>query len=374
MAGVLETFNGLLQSNVLFSRTIAENEELNLDLGLEIELLILYLKVNSFNSHLLSLEEHKTIEEIFSGHFVVDRNKIITPTRTITTKELRGIMLKMEHDRYVYNKKIVPFKPVPVKSLPKDATITKIQPGGLIKFPIQELDIRKMVIDGKKEFQATMELNDDTREYVSSVETKYNERMTKAILNVLTGRFSKLEPLDKILLQGHLNIFPFLYSIQNSLKFIDGIELPQSNIGVSRMEYTDEEVKEKDKRLKEILWRIDRIDNQLEHRGPHLSNARIFELENIQKNLQGEYVDEKFDYYMLTQSSRIYNHNLIESIDQAIYENHVELNLKYHDPIITFFAIDYQEGKASFHCSTHLSTFQNLIAMESIKETNKLTK
>jgi hypothetical protein len=372
MSGVLQTYNNLLQSNVLFSYTIANGDDFNLDLGLEIELLILYLKINSSNTHLLALEEHKVIEEIFSGHFVIDRNKVITPTRTITTKELRGIMLKMEHDRYVYSKKIIPLKPV--QRSPKETTITPIRPGSIIKFPIQQTDIKKMVIDGKKEFQTTMELNDDTREYVRTVETQYNEKMTRIILNILTGRFSKLEQLDKILLQGHLNIFPILYSTQNGLKFVDGLELPQSNIGVSRMEYTDEEVKTKDKRIKEILWRIERIDYQLNNRGPHLSAGRIFELENIQKTLQSEYVEEQFAYYTLTQSPRIYNHNLIENIDQAIYENHIELNLKYNDPIITFFAIDYQEGKASFHCSTHLSTFQNLIAAESIKETNKLTK
>ena len=45
MSGVLQTLNGLIQSNTSFSDALASEEEINLDINLEIELLILYLKI-----------------------------------------------------------------------------------------------------------------------------------------------------------------------------------------------------------------------------------------------------------------------------------------------------------------------------------------
>ena len=371
MSGVLQTLNGLIQSNTSFSNALASEEEINLDLNLEIELLILYLKINSSNTRFLSLEDHQVIEDIFSGRFVIDRNKLITKTRTITIKDLRSMMLKMEHERYVSSKNIIHLQPKPDNNPPK---IIPVKSRGIIQFPYQQLDIKKLIIDAKKEFQTTMELNEDTSEYIKTVEAKYNERMTRALLNALTGRFNKLEPLDKKLLQGHLNIYPILYSIQNKLSFVDGLEFQQSNIGISRMEYSDEEVKAKEQRIKELNWREERLKEQLKSKAPRISDFRINELEHLIGMVQEEIVNERFNYYLITQASKVYNHNLVENIDRAIYENHIDLNLKYEDPIITFFAINYQLGKASFHCSTHVSTFQNLIVSGSLKASNELKK
>ncbi len=373
MSGALVTLKRLIKSNLNLKESIKENEEITIDSYLRIELSILYLKVNSFYASNLNLEQQKIINDILSGKFTIIEDKIVTPEKVINLKELRRIILEIERNKYNTRSMVISIISQP-NTIRFSEKPQETKSDNIIRFPVKTIDFKQRLKEAKKVFSTTMEITKETRGYVHSVASKYNSEMTKTILATLNGNISRLDQLDIDLLVAHLSVYPLQYDLDNKLGYVDQFIFPQSSIGVSRMRYVDEFINEQSRHIKDLYWRIEHIKEQISYNqyiGVDREGDRYHKLLD---SYQNEYINQRFSYYTKTQSSTIYNHNLIQNIDRAIRENHVDLNQTYIDPIITFFAMDYSGKKADFHCSMHLSTFSNLITQESLEKIGTLTK
>ena len=364
MRGVLLTLKKLISSNKSFLCALNKDGSIP-DTTIRIELIILYFKINShYNNQLTNL-----INEILSGRFTIDEDKIATEDKTITIKELKRIIEEIEQYKQTPSTQIIRFKP----SI-NEKVIRLNRSNKVVSFPFQKRDSKEEINDARKIFSVTMKYDSETRMYVRYVRNHYNQEMSRAIINALKGNIMRLDEQLRNILLSHLNVYPLIYAEQNDLEYISYLELPQSSIGISRIRYANDTINSREKRAKELYWELEKFKALLEYYAADKESSEYNFYQKIVSSLQNQYIEERFTIYRLSQSREIYNRSLIANIDLAIRENSVSVNTKYRDPVITFFTINYLSKEADFHCSMHLSTFQNLVPNAEQEETLKLEK
>ena len=356
MSGAIVTYQKLLNSNETFFRALKEEERISPDTNLRIELIILYLMINYRYGNFFH-EQALFINELLYGKYTIEEDKVITEDKTVTIKELRRIIIEMENRKYSKKTQVIPFN---------KKTSDKVIPlpnrkNNIIMFPyfIQREAISTK--DAKRIFSSTMQINEDTKVYVSSARSNYNSLMSRAIITTFNGNISRLDKQIQALLEGHLRIYPLLYSIHSSLDVINDISLPQSNIGISRIKYNNDYVRRKEINIQQLQQQMEKLRRLKKIYENDQNSKEYYYYSKLLSSYENQFIEERFSLYKLSQENEIYNRSLIENLERAISENSIEINNKYRDPIVTFFAIDFITKKANFHCSMHLSTFQNLI-------------
>ena len=254
MRGVLLTLKKLISSNKSFLCALNKDGSIP-DTTIRIELIILYFKINShYNNQLTNL-----INEILSGRFTIDEDKIATEDKTITIKELKRIIEEIEQYKQTPSTQIIRFKP----SI-NEKVIRLNRSNKVVSFPFQKRDSKEEINDARKIFSVTMKYDSETRMYVRYVRNHYNQEMSRAIINALKGNIMRLDEQLRNILLSHLNVYPLIYAEQNDLEYISYLELPQSSIGISRIRYANDTINSREKRAKELYWELEKFKALLE--------------------------------------------------------------------------------------------------------------
>lgn len=353
----LETTIHFQNSNHSFYHAILSSTTPIIDIYIKIELLFLHFKREENNVQTLEEEDQKIIEAFLANNYTVSEEKIIFPNHILSIEELYETKRKMDREKgKARAKKIIQ---IPVTNQPDEEPSKEA--GKIIPFTKFYNSLMYTMQERAYIFEVTNRLDSDTIPYVEETEKNASILLENIIEDVLTNHLEKYTQTELLILYAYLSLYPFLeYNKEQMQDQLEKLDIPQSQIGLRKSTYQDDEVEGLTTKLKHLQREHREIETQIAFlQENQIYNHRLKSLYWQMTDNQKQQEITMINLYMHTHMPNIYNKNLLQYICKCYYQSHIGIHPSGNDPVIKMFYI--QKEQVEFYCAMHLDTLVNLI-------------
>jgi len=354
----LETLLNFINSNNSFYNAINNNEEIEVDDNILFESLILYLKLNEDLLWELDSPSRYKIEKILSTNNLSIKNRyiIIDNKHKLSFRNLLEIIEDL--NRINRNKRIIRFH-TPRNSHNNNQPTTN-QINQVYRLKPYEDRLFKNYKERSIFYEKTLKVNKDTKLYIRDTNTKFLSLIEYIINKIINNDLNKVDRDNLLFFYSCLSLYPLTLIQKKYPTLVENLDFPQEEIGLTKSTYEEAEIIQLEKENRNLNNKLRKVNYQKISTG-YGRNMPPFQknfIDNQIRKLEEEIMNNKFEYYLKTRTSNIYNDNLIYYLNQSIISGNVEINKFFEDPLLKFFYIEEDETK--FYCAMHLSTFTKL--------------
>lgn len=349
----LNTYQNFIDTNNSFLSDIKSFTPVIPNIYLKVELLILYLH-HKCNCELTGPITNPTIISLFSNNFYIEDNYIVINEQRYTIEELISIVKNI---RFHKCEQLTFINPRESKPLENPTNCRVIDLNRYLFVPNYTLTERGTI------FERTCKVDNDTIPYIDEINNRFTSLIEHLIIDIFGDNMDLDEDTYYNVLGAFLKLYPFAgYAANKKTIPYEDISLPLNEIGLTKVKYDDEYLKDLRKKIQSINLQIQRIvrDTEIIISSGFISNKSILERNNRQViYLNSEIARLLYEYNEYSHNPEVLNDIFFKYIYEAFVHGNVIINEYFADPIIKFFTIEGKE--VTSYIAIHLKTLLRII-------------
>lgn len=353
-----ETLKNLIDSNNSFCDALKEKNPIEINIYLQIELILLYFKINYQYINQLNLKNQSMIIDILcNNNFYIEDNTIIYKDEKYSIDYFNQLVNQMEQIRF-YNqqRKIIEFNPKP-----KGSNISQIRKAKIIDITFINHKTFLDMTDRAHMFEEGLEVTADTLPYIKENKSNFKDLLNVLVLSLLNQTLNEPNYNYLELLASYLCLYPVIsYSKDKFTIPFHHLKIPKERIGLKKSSYHDEYLDELSLEIKQLRKKRNRLILNREALPKSLQNYKA-KVERINAHIDAverEQIDCYYNQYAYRNLDEIYNPYLLEFLFKSFEQCNVSIDKMFQDPVIRFFYIS--NSCVHFYCAMHLNTLFEL--------------
>lgn len=352
----LETINHLVSSNNSFCNALKEKKTIRIDIYIQIELLLLYFKINyKYICRLTSIEQELIYDLINNNNFIIEENYLVYKGENYSLDFLKNIINKIEKIKYDNSQnKVIQFIP-PIKeniSHPVKSKKSKIVDITFLNHAIF-LDMK----DRLHLLEEGLEITSETQPYIEENNANFRELLNTLILALLKPTPFEYSYGYLEILSSYLCLYPIISYAKNKFVIpLSDIKIPKERIGLKKCEYQDEYLDELSSEIRDLNNKRMRLILSKNAMPKSLQNYEI-KLERINSHIDAiekKQIDCYYNQFAYRNLDEIYNPLFLEFLYKAYEQCNVSIDEIFENPVIRFFHLN-NDG-IDFYCAMRLDT------------------
>lgn len=352
------TFIKMLESNLLFLKSIKKEHSLYLDSNIYFELLMLYINLHQNYLNKLSHQEKDLLKKLnCTKDYFISETTIFVDNTEINLDDLQRIILNL--DQVIYEETTAK-----TLKLAGDATAVYIPQNNnskCIYFSVHEISKQKK-LESRRLLSEENVLNSQTLKYSQDVADNFKLNLRKLIINILTSKTKDIDYTELLFLYFIINTHTVLdfYGTEKNIP-TDTINYNPNVINISRLKYDNPSILSLERKVLATELKSKRIEerkNFFLKYSPNLKKS-IKECDELLTDLYNELTVDYLELHDLRTDPEEFPKYLIANMISCFNELHIELQSYPSDPYVTFFSVKGNRINCFFEL--HLSTLVNLI-------------
>lgn len=352
----LETINHLVSSNNSFCNALKEKKTIRIDIYIQIELILLYFKINyQYISKLNNIEQEIIYDLISNNNFTIEENYLIYKEEKYSLNFFKNLMNTIEKEKQsISQNKVIQFIP-PIKeniSHPVKSKKSKIVDITFLNHAIF-LDMK----DRSHLLEEGLEITTETQPYIEENNANFRELLNTLILALLKPTPFEYSYGYLEILSSYLCLYPIISYAKN--KFIiplSDIRIPKEKIGLKKCEYQDKYLDELSSEISELNSKRMRLILSKNALSKSLQNyeTKLGRINSHIDAIEKKQIDCYYNQFAYRNLDEIYNPTFLKYLFNSYEQCNVSIDEIFENPVIRFFHLSNDE--IDFYCAMRLDT------------------
>ena len=216
-------------------------------------------------------------------------------------------------------------------------------------------------------FQYTLRVDKSTRPYINMINDRFEKFISLSVFNYLSGHKDKISINELKVIAAYINLIPLFFYSDEEIDFhLEKLHIPSNEIGLAKITFDDEEVIKINRKIKTINEKKQQLEQneKLIVDNDFANYTTLAKLRRRILRLEQEESMLLFKLYETTNLAHVYNPTLLKAIWQSFWDNTVDINTFFDNPVLKLFSI--KDNVTRFYSAMHLDTLFKLIDNDTI--------
>ena len=355
-----ETFKQFIDSNEMFLEGLKNNKKQFKDSNVQIQLLIIYLKINIDELKKIT-DDELLIDLIENDDYYINGENICNESVFYSLTNLKKLMILIETNIQTKNHEKVIEVDFVREAIPSMYKKTKSIEEEPLQIPYITKGERRYI------FERTLSITPETEVYIEDVENDFRANISYIIYCIFNNEEELCIEESLKLVYSLLKLYPLLMYYKDEFP-LEIFNIPQNEIALIKATYCNDYIRFKEKKIDECEHKkeILRLRKEYISRWTIGPNKRLEKIEAEIDRINRREFSIGIELYEVKHTKYNYNEQIFCIILEAIKQFHVDMRMNGNDPLITLFNIE--NNNVENLIDIHLSTFSKLIDINKIRE------